>query len=487
MANYYAPIAPFRTGPGINLEPVNAALDGILQQQNLNRSFGLQQQASDRADEQLKISQGEFGLQQDQAKRQRVADLGKQALAIDQLTDPNQRAAAWQGWVRAHGADGLSPEEMDPVTGPKLAAAQAGQYVDPMAREQSAADLAYKRAQTTALVNKQNDPVEAMLLERLRGTGSQPSAAGTQSSSPQPQFSGPRNQALPPMPMPQAQPQSYTAPSPAPGIQFASDTATVPGSPSAQPQAAPQAPDMIDTPYGRMTREEAKQMGGTMLLSPKYAAAGKALFDAAGGASDPNALGKTAANQNDKEELTATGQLATLNSIKSNYNEKFLNIPTRFKLWGASLADKFGALNPQDKADLTAYTQFRQSSWHNLNRVLKDLSGTAVTDNEMQRQLLDLPNPGKGIADGDSPTEFDAKLKNSIAFTTSAIARARYLRTRGFTGKPWEAGIAVEDMPAIINQRGAEIEQQLKQSNPNASPTQLQQATTRQIKQEFGI
>ena len=264
-----------------------------------------------------------------------------------------------------------------------------------------------------------------------------------------------------------------------PGVVLASDTSTVPGTPAAPPTTQP---ELIDTPLGRMTPQRARQLGMAFALGGK-GDAGKMLSDSAGSAD----LSKSATTQNDKEELAATGALATLNTIKGSYNAKYLNVPNRFKMWGTALKDKYGTLSDPDKKDLEGYTQFRQNAWHNLNRVLKDLSGTAVTENEMQRQLLDLPNPGQTIFDGDSPTEFAGKLRNSLAFQTSAIARSRWLRSKGFTGKPWEAGVSVEDMPAIIDQRHGEIEQQLKQSNPNATPMQLQQAADRQIKREFGI
>lgn len=469
MANYYAPIAPFRTGPGINLEPVNAALDGILQQQNQNRSFGLQQQASDRADQQLKISQGEFGLQQDAAKRQKVSDLGKQALAIDQLTDPNQRAAAWQGWVRAHGADGLTPEEMDPMTGPKLAAAQAGQYLDPLDRQTKIAGLELTQAQIKAANQKNtlNDAIAGI----ITGAGGQPTAAPPQGA-PSPGQGAAQAPAT-------VQPQSYNGQPTMPGVQLTADTTTVPGTPA--PQAAAQ-PDMVNTPIGPMTKQRAQQLGFGLAMSGR-GDAGKMFSDAA----NSNALDKGAATENDKTELSSTAQLATLNAVRDSFDPKFLNIPNRIGYAWNALQDKFGVLSPQDKADLNAYTQWRGATWRNLNVVLKQLSGTAVTGDEMQRQLLDQPNPGKGIGDGDSPTEFEAKLRNQFAFAQSAIARARWLRTQGFKGNPWDAGVSVDQMPAIINQRGAQIEQDLRQRNPNASPMQLQQATTRQIKQEFGI
>lgn len=242
--------------------------------------------------------------------------------------------------------------------------------------------------------------------------------------------------------------------------------------------------DLLDTPFGRMTPQRAKRLGGAMLLDPQYAAAGKALVDQA---TSSSALGKTVATQNDKDELATTNQMATLNNIQRSYDAKYLNIPNRFKLWGNALASKFGDLNENDSKDLKAYTTFRQSAWSNLNRILKDLSGTAVTENEMQRQLLDQPNPGQGIFDGDSPQEFKQKLDNKIAWSKMAIARSRYLRKQGFSGKPWEAGIDIESMPDIIKERGAVLQQQYRGQHPDINPKVLQNYVTKQLKSEFGI
>ena len=46
-----------------------------------------------------------------------------------------QGGGLWQKIIAAHGADGLTPEENDPMTGPKLMMAQAGQFVDPLERK----------------------------------------------------------------------------------------------------------------------------------------------------------------------------------------------------------------------------------------------------------------------------------------------------------------------------------------------------------------
>ena len=387
-------------------------------------------------------------------QRQGLEFYGKAALAVDEMPDGPQKQAAWQRVMQRHSADHpgeqVTPEEMDYRTGPKLMAAQAGQYLDPRKSQMIDLNLEKTRAETKALQQKDvlSETVSGILNETLKPS----SPAASQE--------------------PRLQPQSYNGQAPQNPLLI--QTA------EGQPQAV-EAPsqNMVDTPLGQMPADKASKLGFALALGGK-GEAGK-MFN------DPATLGRAGTNENDKNEIAATNQMGTLNAIKQAYDAKFLNIPNRFKLWGSGLISKFGQISPKDSQDLKEYTEFRQSSWHNLNRVLKDLSGTAVTENEMQRQLLDQPNPGQGIADGDYPKEFETKLKGQLRFATSAIARARYLRNKGFKGKPWEAGIGVDDMPRIINDRGQEIEQQLRQANPKADPMDLQQETARRVKQEFGI
>jgi len=453
-------------------------------------------------------------------------DTGRRTKAIDFLTEGAQRADTPEKWnalvdvaENAFGSD-LVGKYRDFNSRPAaLTALQSAQLKIQQANadreaQESAARIPYLNAQTKSLGQKDalNEAIAGMVTNATK-----PDATG---ATPAPDQTAPT-----------VQPQSFNGAPTMPGVTLASNTQSVPGpvpapsstlaapsptlprfaptdlaarapiaSPvsSAGPQggnlifagdtpapaakAAPAQPVLIDTPLGKMTAAKAKQLGLALALSGK-GDAGKLLTDAA----NQGELSKGATTQNDKEELAATGQLATLDAVKDAFDTKFLNIPNRFKFWSSALAEKFTTLSPKDQADLAAYTQFRQATFHNVNRVLKDLSGTAVTENEMQRQLKDQPNAGNGIGDGDSPTEFATKLRGELAFAHSAIARARYLRAHGFTGKPWDSGISIDDMPAIINQRAKEVEQQIKESNPNVDPMKLQGAVTRQIKQEFGI
>jgi len=148
MANYLASLPAYKPGPGINLEPVNNALDSIIQQNARNRQFGMQQQ---QIDAQTAERSYQHGRDAKQDAVQHVQMYGKQATAVDQMQGP-QRAAAWNSILARHGTTGLTPEELDPVTGPKLMAAQAGQYVDPLDRQTK--ELGIQKTQ--AEINKLN-------------------------------------------------------------------------------------------------------------------------------------------------------------------------------------------------------------------------------------------------------------------------------------------------------------------------------------------
>jgi len=171
MANYLASLPAYKPGPGINLEPVNNALDSIIQQNDRNRQFGMQQQ---QIDAQTAERTYQHGRDAKQDAVQQVQMYGKQATAVDQMQGP-QRAAAWNSILARHGTTGLTPEELDPVTGPKLMAAQAGQFVDPLARQTDQAKLDLLRAQT-ARVNKGVDDPTEMRTRQLRAAGVDPAS-----------------------------------------------------------------------------------------------------------------------------------------------------------------------------------------------------------------------------------------------------------------------------------------------------------------------
>ena len=108
------------------------------------------------------------------------------------------------------------------------------------------------------------------------------------------------------------------------------------------------------------------------------------------------------------------------------------------------------------------------------------MTGSAMGVQEADRIIATLPNAGTGIFDGDSPTQFQAKLDNAIQQTKYALARKNYSLLKGLK---WE-NINLDDVPKIVNQRGKEIEKQYK-LDPKDPATK--KTVERQLAAEFGI
>ncbi len=459
MSRYYVnlPGAEMPRNAMMDFSPVNNALESMRAQNNANRQFDAQQ-------EERTYQRGRDAKQDARvAKIDARADVewyGKAAAAVDRLQGP-ERAQAWQGVLRRHGGQGLSPEELDPITGPKMLMAEAGQWRDP--REDQAADLElqYKRAQIGELSRKQDDPVRQLLMERLRSRGgtSQPAAPGVQ-------------------------PQSAPMQVPQTGIINITDEQSAPPQP-----AAPSGPQMFETPFGPMTEQDARDLAGPMLLDPKYQAAGKAILDSiqTGGG---GGLAKPTVNQLEERTMNAATQLGRIADIKQRFKSRFLQVPTRMQMLANSWTAKAGGtLSPEQTRELNGYASFRSAAVNNLNTILKELSGAAVTPQEYERIQNDAPAAGTGIFDGDDPVSFQSKLDRTEQTLKMSIARFNFMRARGlnFDRDSLDQFMALDDVPAAIDARGAEIEQQLQQRNPKIDPQSLQQGVRQQLKREFGI
>lgn len=156
MASYYVPLPAQRVdNPLLDFSPINQGLNGIAQvrQQNTENAMARERMA-------IAKDQHQYQRQRDvvqdarQAKQDARIDKkwhGEQAMAIMRMPEGSpERAAAWQRHLKQFNAANLSPEELDPSSGPKLYAAEAGLSVDPMDAEMQRAKLGLVRAQTAA-------------------------------------------------------------------------------------------------------------------------------------------------------------------------------------------------------------------------------------------------------------------------------------------------------------------------------------------------
>lgn len=463
MSRYFVPITqPQIRNSLLDFSPVNQGLNAIGQaQQNETRNALMRDQMAMQQDQQ----QWARGRAEQQDARQTAEQGGKMAMAIMQMPDDDPaKASAWQQYLKRYGDGNHSPEELSHITGPKIAAAAFGYADNPMAGKLDQAKLNLMNAQAAAAGQRaEPDPMKEFVANKLRAMQERGRAPVGE-----PQQQG------------QVIPQSFDGGAGGiPGLQLASDA-----TPAAQPQ---QAPALVDTPFGKMSREEARDLGSTMLLDPRYATAGKAILDAVEGPNQGH-MGRTAQNQLEERTLNAAAQLGRLENIKTMFNPKFLEIPKRMEMLGVSWSAKMGAkLSPEQRSELSKYSAMRATIVNNLSTILKELSGAAVTPQEYERIKNDQPNAGTGIFDGDDPITLESKLNNSIRIQRQAIARYNYMRSKGlnFDKSNIDQFLALDDVPAAIDQRGAEIESNLRKSG--ADPNTIDQQVRRQLKQEFGI
>ncbi len=133
----------------VDFSPINNAIDQNRQDafrnnalQMQNRELGMRQQQHD------------YQMQRDRKNdaHMQVERAGKMAFAIQQMPDSDPaKAAAWQRYLKSYGDGDHTPEEMDFRTGPKLAAAAAGQFLDPRVNTMKDLEIEKTRAEISKL------------------------------------------------------------------------------------------------------------------------------------------------------------------------------------------------------------------------------------------------------------------------------------------------------------------------------------------------
>jgi hypothetical protein len=194
----------------------------------------------------------------------------------------------------------------------------------------------------------------------------------------------------------------------------------------------------------------------------------------------PNQFSKETKKNLEQEILVTSDAVVRLNDISRSFRPEYQTIQRQFGQTWNTLKDKVGALNPKDQASLTEFTRYRQNSLQNLNLTIKAITGAAMSDAEAGRIMASLPNAGTNAWDGDSPTQFKAKLDNTIQQTKYALARKQYALKNG---RNWET-IPLDSIPDIVRQRGKEI---AKQYNLDESKAADLNTIDRQLAAEFGI
>lgn len=506
------PITPFRPlSPDLDLSPLRNALAGFqkgteqayegetARQMGSLYAAGKPDEAAKyaftRGDPELGMRTAQFAAQQAEAvekqKERAARSFAKMGEFILAEKDPATQRAMFERWKsshpkfsEAHKSAGFPPELADdPVVWARYWGAIASKYRDPLEKESLQAGIAAKRAEAykdTGLGEKarRGEVLDEAIAKLIRESIGAPAGAP-----PAPTPSPVRPQSMPggqaaPQPLPIAAPDVTTTD---PNI---IRTQAAPTPPPAQSKSPSADDETIVTPYGTMTRGQARKIGGALLLGGKPDA-GKVLLEMSGAGAER--FGKEGGNLIDKKTIDATSHLARLRSVEQALNPKFLQIPQRLGFAWDSLKAKVGQLKPEQAQPLAEFAEFRRASVENMSRLLNELSGAAVSPQEYERIRNTQPDAGTGIFDGDDPVTFEAKMRGVIRDQKRAIARYNYLRMQGPQAKaPWDV-MGLDEIDRVINKRGAELNQQLRQTNPQASPAVIEQEVKARLAREFGI
>jgi hypothetical protein len=239
--------------------------------------------------------------------------------------------------------------------------------------------------------------------------------------------------------------------------------------------------------YANVSLEKYQTADVTKLTPEQRVAVGKEAESRTGTAAEKGApkvytgqLSKTTAGNVEQSVITTADAVTRLNNIQFSYRPEYQTIQYRGKQAWSTLKDKVSTLSDKEKTQLTNYSRYRQNALQNLNQTIKDITGAAMGVQEAERIIAQLPNAGTGIFDGDSPTEFEAKLNNAIQQTKYALARKQYSLRKGLN---WE-NTPLDKIPSIVQARGKAIAQEYN-LDPN-KPADLN-TINRQLAAEFGV
>jgi len=204
----------------------------------------------------------------------------------------------------------------------------------------------------------------------------------------------------------------------------------------------------------------------------------------------PMLPGKEGQNKVDEALLKTTGRLSQVFEISSRFRPEFQQLGTKIDNAISSGKDILGLrLTNKEQADLNNYNDFRASAGELYAQTLKEMAGTALTEGEVKIHSAYLPRPGTGLTDGDSPSQMRTKIDRLNRTLKMSVARLAYIKRNGMSLEDGQgnAVVSLDRMPTLINERGREIESQLKTSQPDVKGESLKRAVRRQLGVEFGI
>ena len=161
--------------------------------------------------------------------------------------------------------------------------------------------------------------------------------------------------------------------------------------------------------------------------------------------------------------------------MAAGFRPEYQQIGPRLGAAWTAFKEKYGGLpgipkevSPEDRELLREYTLYRRDAIDNINRYIKEMTGAAMSVPEAKRIRKGVPDAGEGVFDGDSPTEFQAKMLGTMRSLKLATARYSYALRHGLD----RDDINLEEMEDIMRDRMREVEQEVR-AIPRSRPMSL--------------
>lgn len=200
---------------------------------------------------------------------------------------------------------------------------------------------------------------------------------------------------------------------------------------------------------------------------------------------NPSGLAQPTQNKVEEALLHTTERTRRVDAIADSYRSQYQQIAPRASALWTSMKEKMGFTpSEQDRQMLGEFSVFRRRAADDLTNTLKEMSGAAVTPQEAERLQKVIPNPGTGLLDGDSPTEFESKMVDLRRQLKFAEARLNYLRQNGFDISMRDR-LPLERVPKLINDRGEALYKELEAQGLQGN--ELVQTVQTRLAREFGL
>ena len=119
----------------------------------------------------------------------------------------------------------------------------------------------------------------------------------------------------------------------------------------------------------------------------------------------------TSRSKVEEKALNAQGMLSRLDQIRDSFDPKFQTWGGKVRIAAIQAKASSGLdVSSDEQKQLEDVARFKVAAFNNMNRVLNELSGAAISPQEAERLKQELPNPGTGLFDGDDPITFKAKM-----------------------------------------------------------------------------